>query len=104
MKNARKIVIFVLLWVLFVQNSFFGVVFAETNACSMPAEYNSCGNYPSEYSKKTNIYNPITDKEEACCGCETSSVNWACSKDWYVDNGDWCCKYACSCEARTSTD
>lgn len=30
MKNVKKIVIFVLLWILFVQNSFFGIVFAQT--------------------------------------------------------------------------
>ena len=98
MKNARKIVIFVLLWVLFVQNSFFGDVFAQSAVCPMPATYNSCGDYWSEYSKKTKIKNPDTGKNETCCECAKEEIDNSCDAYWagYIWNKAWCCMFSCA--------
>jgi hypothetical protein len=58
-----------------IQNTLFSVVFAESNACPMPAEYNSCANYAPEYNKKDKIPDPITHQEKTCCVCEKPADN-----------------------------
>lgn len=98
MEKFKKIVLYCMLWVLFMQNMLFGIVYADTDsACVWEATNNSCDLLGVWYSYNT---------KSTCCVCTNPLVSWSCESVWpgYLDNGKWCCIYACSVCTSASTE
>lgn len=87
MRKFTKIFIYIILWVLFVQNGFFAVVSAQTNSCETPSIDEECGYYGRGYSYDW----------DTCCICENPAIWWACDSygEWYINDGSNCCVYSC---------
>ena len=89
MVKTKKIAIYLVLLILTVQNIFFGFVYADTSTIyKLPSVNGSCDAHGVWYS-----YNNTQDY----CVCTNPVVEWSCGNNpGYVDNGNWCCVYACS--------